>query len=107
MNIRGVVETQLTQRSQPGQPVNGNAQFALFMSLFNQPGPATLEAEDTFVQHEPHAVVRPTQFSHSIANNPTANIALIKALGEEPLASGPAYQLDVIETLEHQINTRV
>jgi hypothetical protein len=107
MNIREIVETQLTQSSKAGRPVSGNAHFALLMSLFNQPGPSVINTPDELSFHQPHAITRPIQFSHSIGENPIANIALLKALSFEPLAEGPAYQYDAIESLEQQINTRL
>ncbi|BDX03780.1 hypothetical protein MACH16_25280 [Marinomonas pontica] len=107
MNIREIVETQITQSSKAGSPVSGNAHFALLMSLFNQPGPSIMDAPDTLSQHPPHAVTRPMQFSHHIGENPIANIALLKALSAEPLAEGPAYQYDPVESLERQINIKI
>lgn len=103
MNIREIVETQVTQSSQAGQPVSGNAHFALMMSLFSQPGPSLFDEPDTLNEHQPHAVIRPMQFSNEIASNTVANIALLKSLSQEPLASGPAYTYDAIESLEQQI----
>lgn len=107
MNIRDIVETQVTQSSQAGKAVSGNAHFALLMSLFSQPGPAIIDTQDTLSVHQPHAITRPMQFSHSISDNPVANIALLKALSLEPLAEGPAYQYDAVENLEQQISLRV
>ncbi|MCW4629198.1 MULTISPECIES: hypothetical protein [Marinomonas] len=107
MNIRDIVETQVTQSSRAGQPVSGNANFALLMSLFSQPGPSLIDTADKLSQHQPHAVTRPMQFSQSIGENPIANIALLKALSFEPLAEGPAYQYDAVESLERQLNTRL
>lgn len=107
MNIRSVVETQLTQSSHAGTPVSGSANFALFMSLFSQPGPAVLDTEDTLNQHQPHALTRPIQFSHSIMENPEANIAMLKSLSEEPLAQGPAYQYNAVEALENQLSVHI
>ncbi|MBJ7537024.1 hypothetical protein [Marinomonas transparens] len=107
MNIRDIVEVQVTQGSKAGKPVSGSAQFALLMSLFNQPGPSLIDTPDTQNLHEPHALTRPIQFSHNISGNPSANIALLKALSEEPLAPGPAYQYDLVENLENQINTQI
>jgi len=107
MNIRDIVETQVTQSSQAGKSVSGNAQFALLMSLFNQPGPSLIDTPDELNFHQPHALTRPMQFSHSIKENPIANIALLKALSQEPLAEGPAYQYDAVESLEQQINTKI
>ncbi|MEO9655874.1 hypothetical protein [Marinomonas sp.] len=107
MNIRGIVETQLTQDSRAGKAVSGDAQFALFMSLFTQPGPPVMETNDELNQHQPHAITRPAYFSQGIANNPEANIALLKALAAEPLAEGSAYQYDAIANLENQISMRV
>ncbi|AWX99797.1 hypothetical protein A8139_07180 [Marinomonas primoryensis] len=107
MNIREIVETQVTQSSKAGKPVSGNAQFALLMSLFNQPGPPLINTPDTLSFHQPHAITRPMHFSHSIEENPIANIALLKALSFEPLAEGPAYQYDAVESLEQQINIRI
>lgn len=107
MNIREIVETQVTQSSKAGQPVSGSAHFALLMSLFNQPGPSVINTPDELSFHQPHAITRPMQFSHSIKENPIANIALLKALSFEPLAEGPAHQYDAVESLEQQINTRI
>ena len=104
MNIRDVVQTQFTQSTTAGKPVSGNAQFALLMSLFSQPGPAIIDMPDTRVQHEPHALIRPIQFSNSIVENPTANIALLKALNEEPLAQGMPFHYNAVEALESQIS---
>ncbi|MCB5161042.1 hypothetical protein [Marinomonas algarum] len=106
MNIRDVVETQVTQSSQAGQPVSGNAHFALLMSLFNQPGPSIIDTPDTLSAHQPHAITRPIQFSHSISENPSANIALLKALSLEPLAEGRSTPYDAVENLEQQIHFR-
>ncbi|RBP83080.1 hypothetical protein EBI01_12285 [Marinomonas rhizomae] len=107
MNIREVVETQVTQSSKAGKPVSGNAHFALLMSLFNQPGPSVIDTPDELSVHQPHAITRPIQFSHGIGANPIANIALLKALSFEPLAEGPAHKYDAIESLEQQISTRI
>jgi len=107
MNIREIVETQVTQSSKAGNPVSGNAHFALMMSLFSQPGPSLIAAPDTLNEHKPHALTRSMQFSHNIGENPVANIALLKALSLEPLAEGPAYQYDVVESVEKQINSRI
>lgn len=107
MNIRDIVETQVTKGSKAGQPVTGSANFALLMSLFNQPGPSLLDTPDTLNFHTPHAITRPIQFSHSISDNPIANIALLKALSQEPLSPGPAYQYNAIDTLEQQINIQI
>lgn len=106
MNIRGIVETQLTQESRAGKPVSGDAQFALFMSLFSQPGPAIIDQQDELNQHQPHAITRPAYFSQGISSNPEANIALLKALSAEPLAQGEAYQYDAIANLENQLSMR-
>ncbi|MBD5769698.1 hypothetical protein [Marinomonas colpomeniae] len=103
MNIREIVETQVTQSSQAGQPVSGNAHFALMMSLFSQPGPSLLNTPDTLNEHQPHAITRPMQFSNDIGSNPIANIALLKSLSQEPLANGPVYKYDAIKNLEEQI----
>jgi hypothetical protein len=107
MNIREIVETQVTQSYNEGSPVSGNAHFALMMSLFSQPGPSLIDAPDTLNAHKPHAITRSMQFSNNIGENPVANIALLKALSLEPLAEGPAYQYDAVESLEKQINTRI
>jgi len=107
MSIREIVETQVTQSSKAGKPVSGSAHFALLMSLFNQPGPSILDSPDELSFHQPHAITRPMQFSHGISKNPVANIALLKALSFEPLAPGPAYQYDAVESLEQQINLRI
>ncbi|MEP0071188.1 MAG: hypothetical protein ABJE79_00685 [Marinomonas sp.] len=107
MNIREIVETQVTQNSKAGSPVSGNAHFALMMSLFSQPGPSLLNTADSLNAHQPHALTRPMQFSHRIGSNPVANLALLKALSQEPLASGEAFQYDLVESLEQQIHTRI
>lgn len=107
MNIRDIVEVQVTQGSQAGRSVSGSAQFALLMSLFNQPGPSIIDSPDALSEHQPHAITRPIHFSHDISENPIANIALLKALSAEPLAQGPAYQVDTIESLENQINLKI
>ncbi|MFD1382005.1 hypothetical protein ACFQ45_01415 [Rhodanobacter aciditrophus] len=106
MNIRDVLETQLTSEVRPGGKVSGSANFALFMSLFTQPGPSLREQADTLNQHQPHAVTRPIQFSSQISANPGANIALLKALSQEPLAEGPAAAYDAVEALDNLISTR-
>ncbi|MCZ2721146.1 hypothetical protein O1D97_05645 [Marinomonas sp. 15G1-11] len=100
MNIREIVETQITHSTQKGKAVSGNPQFALLMSLFAQPGPALQSAPDTLSQQEVHAVNRPIRFSHHISSNPSANIALLKALGEEPLALGLGEKYDPIKSIE-------
>lgn len=105
MNIRDVLETQLTHEVKPGNRVSGNANFALFMSLFTQPGPSLRTEADTLNQHEPHAVTRPIQFSGNIGNNPSANIALLKALSQEPLARGPATAYNAVEAVDNLIST--
>ncbi|BFM50809.1 hypothetical protein [Marinomonas sp. THO17] len=107
MSIREIVETQVTQSSITGQSVSGSPQFALMMSLFSQPGPSLINSKDKLNAHSPHAITRPMQFAHGIASNPEANIALLKALNEEPLADGPSFEYDLVESLENQINTRV
>ncbi|TYL47102.1 hypothetical protein [Marinomonas sp. IMCC 4694] len=107
MNIREIVETQVTQGSKAGQSVTGNAHFALLMSLFNQPGPSLQDTPDTLNFHKPHAITRPMQFSHSISHNPIANLALLKALSQEPLSDGPAYQYDAVKNLEQHINMHI
>jgi len=107
MNIRDIVETQVTQGSRAGQPVSGNAHFALLMSLFHQPGPSIIDTPDELSHHQPHAITRPMHFSHGISGNPVANIALLKALSHEPLAEGAAYRYDAVDSLEQQINTRI
>ena len=107
MNIREIVETQVTQSYNEGSPVSGNAHFALMMSLFSQPGPSLMDSPDTLNAHQPHAITRSMQFSNNIGENPVANIALLKALSLEPLAEGTAYQYDAVESLEEQINTRI
>lgn len=106
MNIRDVLETQLTHEVKAGAKVSGNANFALFMSLFTQPGPSVRTEEDTLNQHQPHAVTRPIQFSAGISENPSANIALLKALSQEPLASGPASPYNAVEAVENLISTQ-
>lgn len=107
MNIREIIETQVTQSYNAGKPVSGNAHFALMMSLFSQPGPSLINYPDTLNAHQPHALTRSMQFSHEIGENTVANIALAKALSMEPLAEGPAYQYDVVESVEKQINARI
>lgn len=107
MNIRDVVQTQLTQSTHAGKPVSGSAQFALLMSLFSQPGPAVLDTPDTLNIHEPHAITRPIQFSSGIVDNPGANIAFLKALNGEPLAKGTPYQYDAVEALENQLSVHI
>ena len=107
MNIREIVETQVTQSYNEGSPVSGNAHFALMMSLFSQPGPSLIDAPDALNAHKPHAITRSMQFSNNIGENPVANIALLKALSLEPLAEGPAYQYDVVESVEKQIHARI
>ncbi|TDO98213.1 hypothetical protein [Marinomonas balearica] len=101
MNVREIVESQLTQRTQPGRQVSGSADFALFMSLFSQPGPSVQGTADPLNQHEPHAVTRPIQFTQSISSNPTANIALLKALSQEPLAVGGTSPYDAVEAVDN------
>lgn len=99
MNIREIVESQITQGTRKGSPVSGNAQFALLMSLFSQPGPALIDTSDQLNQHEVHAVNRPIRFSHNITANPGANIALLKALGQEPLAVGTSTPYNPVESV--------
>lgn len=106
MNIRDVLETQLTHEVKPGNRVSGSANFALFMSLFSQPGPSLRSDVDTLNQHEPHAVNRPIQFSGSIGTNPEANIALLKALSQEPLANGRGAEYNAIDAVDNLISTR-
>lgn len=101
MSIREVLETQLTHEVRPGAKVSGNANFALFMSLFTQPGPSLRQDIDTLNQHQPHAVTRPIQFSGQIGSNPSANIALLKALSQEPLAEGPATPYDAVSAVDN------
>ncbi|CUB05126.1 hypothetical protein [Marinomonas fungiae] len=105
MNIRDVLETQLTHEVKAGSRVSGNANFALFMSLFTQPGPSLRNAEDTLSVHEPHAVTRPIQFSGGIGANPTANLALLKALSQEPLAQGNIAAYDAVAAVDNLIST--
>lgn len=107
MNIREVVETQITQRAHRGNTVSGSADFALLMSLFSQPGPSLQNSEDTLNQHRAHAVNRPIHFSQNIGGNPSANIALLKALGEEPLADAPSPSYDPLNSVEQLISHRV
>ncbi|MBJ7549825.1 hypothetical protein JHD44_03970 [Marinomonas ostreistagni] len=106
MNIRNVIETQLTHEVKAGSPVSGNANFALFMSLFTQPGPSIQNQEDTLSRHEPHAVTRPIQFSGGIEANPTANLALLKALSHEPLAQGNLAAYDAVAAVDNLISTQ-
>lgn len=105
MNIRDVLETQLTHEVKAGGRVSGNANFALFMSLFTQPGPSLRNAEDSLSVHEPHAVTRPIQFSGGIGANPTANLALLKALSQEPLAQGNIAAYDAVAAVDNLIST--
>ena len=107
MNIREIVETQITQNSRAGNPVSGNAHFALMMSLYSQPGPSLLDTVDKLNAHQAHSITRSIQFSQRIGENPTANLALLKALSLEPLAEGEAYEYDIIENLEQQMRVRV
>lgn len=100
MNIRDVAEVQITQATQKGKSVSGNAQFALMMSLFSQPGPSIQNTPDTLTHQEVHAVNRPISFSHNISVNPGANIALLKALGEEPLATGIGLEYDPVKSID-------
>lgn len=100
MNIREIVETQITHATQKGKAVSGNPQFALLMSLFSQPGPALQSAPDNLSHHEAHAINRPMRFSHTISSNPGANIALLKALGEEPLSQGFNEAYDPVKSIE-------
>ncbi|MCV2401547.1 hypothetical protein OFY17_01500 [Marinomonas sp. C2222] len=104
MNIRQIVETQVTQSAKTSPVMSGNANFALMMSLFSQPGPSIVNNQDTLNKHEPHAITRPIQLSQGLSGDPIANIALIKALSNEPLATGQAYQHDIIDTVEQQIH---
>lgn len=106
MNIRDVLETQLTHEVKSGSRVSGNANFALFMSLFSQPGPSIRNDVDTLNQHQPHAVTRPIQFSSTIGTNPTANLALLKALSHEPLAQGNAAAYNAVEAFDNLISTQ-
>ena len=106
MNIRNVIETQLTHEVKAGSPVSGNANFALFMSLFTQPGPSIQNQEDTLSRQEPHAVTRPIQFSGGIEANPTANLALLKALSHEPLAQGNLAAYDAVAAVDNLISTQ-
>ncbi|WP_425641656.1 hypothetical protein ACPUEK_17640 [Marinomonas gallaica] len=106
MNIRDVLETQLTHEVKAGARVSGNANFALFMSLFSQPGPSLRNAEDTLNQHQPHAVNRPIQFSAGIGSNPTANIALLKALSHEPLAQGAASAYNAVDAVDNLLTAQ-
>ena len=101
MNIRDVVESQITYGTRKGSQVSGSAQFALLMSLFSQPGPSLQGATDNLNRHEPHPVNRPIRFSHTITDNPSANIALLKALGEEPLSSGYSPPYDAIASVDN------
>ncbi|WP_191601064.1 hypothetical protein [Marinomonas algicola] len=100
MDIRNIVETQITHSTQKGKAVSGNPQFALLMSLFSQPGPTLQNTPDNLSHHEVHAINRPIRFSHTITSNPSANIALLKALGEEPLAQGLSEAYDAVKSIE-------
>lgn len=99
MNIRHIVEQQITQQTREGAVVSNSAQFALLMSLFNQPGPAIYTAEDTLNQHTYHALNRPIGFSSRIDSNPVANIALLKALGDEPLIDDYSSPYDPVKSV--------
>ncbi|EAQ66528.1 hypothetical protein MED121_07585 [Marinomonas sp. MED121] len=103
MNIINIVESQITQRTQPGNSVSHNAQFALLMSLFTQPGPSLYNEEDTLNQHSYHAVNRPISFNQPINDNPQANIALLKALGSEPLMEAGSSPYDAVESVNNLI----
>lgn len=99
MNIRNIVESEITQHSHEGAVVSNSAQFALLMSLFSQPGPAIYEGEDTLNQHMYHPLSRPIGFSGTITSNPQANIALLKALGEEPLVEDYSTPYDPVKSV--------
>lgn len=99
MNIINIVESQITQRTHAGSSVSNNAQFALLMSLFTQPGPAIYNDEDSLNQHSYHAVNRPISFKQTIHTNPQANIALLKALGSEPLIEANSTPYDALESV--------
>lgn len=103
MNIINIVESQITQQTRAGSSVSNNAQFALLMSLFTQPGPAILNDEDNLNQHSYHAVNRPISFNQAIHNNPEANIALLKALGSEPLIEAGSTPYDALESVNKLI----
>lgn len=99
MNIRNIVERQITQQTHEGTVVSGTAQFALLMSLFSQPGPALYNTDDKLNQHMYHPVTRPIGFANKIGNNPTANIALLKALGGEPLLEDLSTPYDAVTSV--------
>lgn len=103
MNIINLVESQITQRTQAGSSVSNNAQFALLMSLFTQPGPALLNDADSLNQHSYHAVNRPISFKQTIHTNPEANIALLKALGSEPLIEANSTPYNALESVNNLI----
>lgn len=103
MNIINIVESQITQQSRAGSSVSNNAQFALLMSLFTQPGPSIYNAEDTLNQHSYHAVNRPISFKQAINANPEANIALLKALDSEPLVEASSSPYDALESIHNLI----
>ncbi|KZN13531.1 hypothetical protein [Marinomonas sp. TW1] len=107
MSIREIVETQVTQSNLAGKSVSGSPQFALMMSLFSQPGPSLINAKDRLNEHQAHAITRPMHFSQGISHNPVANIALLKALNQEPLAEGTPFEYDLVESLENQIHTQI
>jgi len=103
MNIINIVETQITQQSRAGSSVSNSAQFALLMSLFTQPGPSIFNDEDSLNQHSYHAVNRPISFKQTIHSNPEANIALLKALGSEPLIEANSAPYDALTSVNNLI----
>jgi hypothetical protein len=105
MNIINIVESQITQQTRAGSSVSNNAQFALLMSLFTQPGPAIYNDNDSLNQHSYHAVNRPISFKQTIHTNPEANIALLKALGSEPLIEESSTPYDALASINSLIAT--
>ncbi|TBR43473.1 hypothetical protein CBF23_004645 [Marinomonas agarivorans] len=99
MNIRNIVERQITQQTHEGTVVSNTAQFALLMSLFSQPGPALYDTDDMLNQHTYHPIARPIGFANKIDSNPTANIALLKALGAEPLVEDISTPYDAVNSV--------
>jgi len=105
MNIRNIVERQITRHSKEGATVSNSAQFALLMSLFSQPGPSLYSAEDKLNQHVYHALNRPISFSSTISTNPIANIALLKALVDEPLIDDISMPYDAVKSVNRLLTT--
>lgn len=99
MNVRNIVEREITQQTYEGRHVSGSAQFALLMSLFSQPGPALYSTDDKMNQHSYHPITRPIAFSAKIEENPEASIALLKALGGEPLIEKLSTPYDPVQSI--------